>query len=120
MTRVVYIIEHPTRGTFREMDSDWRAGKRIDIPRFSRTGSRNDAEKAMQFRTLDQAQTMLDRIWHKGSPSDMKCRVRRTPEYEALCPECGEWANRWFEHADTCSVHLDELKAHGVEPFRAA
>lgn len=42
-----YIIEHPTRGTFREWDGS--------TPRFSWSGLRSDPEKAYQFRTLQSA-----------------------------------------------------------------
>jgi len=51
-----FIIESPTRGTFREWDFD------EDKPRFSASGARDDADKAMQFRTLEEAEKMMAEI----------------------------------------------------------
>ena len=103
---VFFIIEHPTRGTLREMDHDWRDGKAIDIPRFSSTGTRNDPEKAMQFFTLQQAQSVLDRIVLKGSKSDQKCVIRRSPNFDYWCTGCGRWIDQFMQaengHSDAC------------------
>lgn len=112
MEPVFYIIEHPTRGVLRDTESDWRGGKMIMIPRFSATGARNGPNSWM-FRSQEDAQRTLDSILKSGGPSEAKCRIRRTPEYEALCPECGNWTNRWFDHDESCSVYKDEVKRHG-------
>jgi hypothetical protein len=54
-----FIIESPTRGTFREWDYS------EDKPRFAISGSRADAEKAHRFTTLKEAEEMLDKIGKK-------------------------------------------------------
>lgn len=63
-----FIIEHPTRGTFREWST--RTPPR---PGFSWSGMRSDASKAKQYRTADEAQADIDMMpEHIGE----LCRIR--------------------------------------------
>lgn len=82
-----FIIEHPTRGTFREWDSY------EDKPRFSWSGARNDPEKAQQFLTLEKAIEMHDRIIAKATRSNKLnlVQIRKPPDYNYYCRECGGW-----------------------------
>jgi hypothetical protein len=102
-----YIIEHPRRGTFREMDSDWRAGKRIDIPRFSSTGNRNDSDKALQFRSFGEAIAMVRRIIASDERMRKTLTLRRSPDFKKYCPECKGWIDEFMQaqngHTADCS-----------------
>lgn len=104
---IYYIIEHPRRGTFREMDSDWRAGKRIDIPRFSSTGSRNDPEKAHQFRTFGTAIAMVRRIVAADPHMKRTLTLRRAPNFHKYCQGCNQWIDEFMQaengHSYDCS-----------------
>jgi hypothetical protein len=106
-----YIIEHPTRGTLREMEYEHPIGEGIiGKARFSTTGARTDSEKAQQFGSVDAAQTIIDRITDGKVASTV--RVRRATDWKALCPYCGEWAEYWHEHAHSCRVYIAEVESH--------
>lgn len=71
-----FIIEHPTRGTFREFNEDMP-----HQPRFSWSGARNDPDKAYQFRSFDEAIEILNKL-----PASIKkdCVIRKAPDYEVV------------------------------------
>jgi len=112
MSPVFYIIEHDRRGTFRDMDIDFKDRKWVDVPRFSLSGMRNDADKAKRFRTVMQAQSMVKRIAVVNPKLGAEVKIRRSPSYHALCQECGRWTDKWHDHAETCSVYRDVVKSH--------
>jgi hypothetical protein len=107
-----FILEHPRRGTFRELDSDWRAGKRIDIPRFSSSGMRSDPDKASRFGSLHTILGVRQRIIN-ADPKMEVLRVRRSSDFKALCPECGNWTDTVWDHKKGCSVYREEVARHG-------
>ena len=49
------IIEHPTRGTLRELEADWVKGEVVYTPRFSREGMRNDPDRTKMYHSLSAA-----------------------------------------------------------------
>jgi hypothetical protein len=71
--RQYFIIEHPTQGTFREWDGS--------TPRFSWSGKRTDSDKAMQFRTVEQAINARRKF-----PTNVKTasNIRRFPDWEVV------------------------------------
>lgn len=70
----VYIIEHPTRGTLRDMEFDTWPYVRA-TPTFSRTGSRSDPEATVQFLTLADAKTARNKI--KDNKVVDACKIYR-------------------------------------------
>lgn len=123
MSRVGYtyfIIEHPTRGTVRELEFDdnpRHSGGGLK-PRFSTTGMRNDPDRAKQYRSVEHAITDVVAIAAANEKLANQLKIRRSSDWKYLCSECNQWCEQWFNHAKTCSVYTDELKAHGIKPFR--
>jgi hypothetical protein len=69
-----YIIEHPTRGTFRDWRDDYGSG--VSKPSFSWTGKRSDPDKAKRFNTIDGA---LSTITLFPMKIGVQCVVRQSP-----------------------------------------
>lgn len=108
-----YIIEHTRRGTFREMDHDWRAGKRIHIPRFSSSGMRGDPDKEQQFPSVEAARAMFDRIVSAdGGRMTKDLKVRRSSDWKYICLDCRAWCESWHDHLRNCPVYREEVARH--------
>lgn len=63
------IIEHPRRGTLRDLELDHGTEEKA---RFSLTGARNDPEKTMILHTIAGAFTTLNRI---PTPTRYECSI---------------------------------------------
>jgi hypothetical protein len=103
-----FILEHPTRGTVREVE---RTPTGIKV-RFRTAGTRADEEN-MQFLTTGAAQRMLNGIKEETPKLASEIRIRRQGDWRALCPDCGRWCETWYDHAKPCPVYQAEIKAHG-------
>ena len=53
-----YIVEHPTRGTLRDLETT-DAGR---TGRFSHSGLRSDEDKAMRFNSITDAQVAIGKL----------------------------------------------------------
>lgn len=71
MQGIYYIVEHPTRGTLKELDTDTTSGGR-----FSWSGQRSDAELAIQFPTVEAADRARDRLTDRIAN---ECNILRAP-----------------------------------------
>jgi len=63
-----FIIEHPRRGTFKELDPNYGDPKF----RFALTGARNDPEKCKLFSTLAEAWKMREKM---PTPLKWECDI---------------------------------------------
>jgi len=63
------IIEHPRRGTFRELEWDYDNQEKA---RFSTSGMRNDPEKTKQFSSIEEAFATLEKI---PTPTRYECYI---------------------------------------------
>ena len=79
-----YIIEHPTRGTLRDLE-ETASGR---VGRFSTTGSRNDPERTMQFPTVERAIMALHALGQRSNG----CVVRASTGKER---GMADWASSW-------------------------
>lgn len=75
MTFTYYILEHPTRGTLMELDSELKAGGR-----FSWSGKRTD-EGVMRFRSV---QSAMNARAHLDLKIQREAKVRKAPEFEVV------------------------------------
>ena len=67
--RFQVIIEHPRRGTLRDLELDYDHQEKA---RFSLTGARNDPEKTKQFKSLREAFETLAKI---PTPTRYECYI---------------------------------------------
>lgn len=80
-----YIVEHPTRGTLRDLE-DRNGGYRGT---FSITGSRNDPDRTMRFPTVEAAVRAVRGL--EGNRGD-GCQVRASEGREK---GMAAWASSW-------------------------
>jgi hypothetical protein len=115
MSDVYYIIEHPTRGTVREIELDETTTRNSGggfKARFSVSGLRSDPEKVKRYRTLEDAVINIVKIVNSNEKLGEKLQVRRSPDFKAYCPICKRWCDHWYDHAIDCSVYLEEVARH--------
>lgn len=113
-----YIIEHDRKGTLRDVrfERNYRTGGLIVTPRFSLSGSRNDAETAKQFRNIQNAKDVRGTVEDNNPRLRGQLKIRRSTDWAFLCRECGEWIGQYgmggAEHDNSCSVYQEWVAAH--------
>lgn len=85
MPALFFIIEHPTRGTLKDLE-ETESGR---VGRWSRSGNRADDETAMQFVTYQQAYAALDQVTpaHLRKVAQVRCSYFDPKDYLNAWPK---------------------------------